>query len=121
MSKKILIVDDEPNIAKAIKYILEKEGYEVIEAASGAEALVKAKQFQPSLVLLDMMMPGLSGLETLKCIKTLYKDISVVMVTAVRDEKEARETMVAGAYDYITKPIDVNYLKISIFAKMALL
>jgi DNA-binding response OmpR family regulator len=121
MSKKILVVDDEPNIVKAIKYILEKEEYEVIEATSGTEALLKVKQFQPALVLLDMMMPGLSGIETLKCLKTLYKDISVVMVTAVRDEKDAKETIAAGAYDYITKPIDVSYLKTSVFAKMALL
>jgi DNA-binding response OmpR family regulator len=121
MSHKILVVDDEPNISKAIKYILEKEGYEVIDAASGTEALIKIKQFKPALVLLDMMMPGLSGLETLKCIKTLFKDVAVVMVTAVRDEKDAQETLTSGAYDYITKPIDVGYLKLSVFSKMALL
>lgn len=119
MPRKILVVDDEQNIARAIQVILEKEGYSVVTANSGAEALVKVREINPALVLLDIMMPGLTGLDTLKCIKTLDSEIPVVMVTAVRDEKEAKETISAGAYDYITKPIDLGYLKTSVFVKMS--
>jgi len=119
MSKKVLVVDDEEHILKAVKVVLEGEGHEVIVAENGAMALLKIKEYAPALVLLDMMMPGLSGIETLKCIKALFKDIPVVMVTAVRDEKEAKEAIGAGAYDYITKPIDFNYLKMSVLSKMA--
>jgi len=66
-------------------------------------------------------MPGLSGIDTLRCIKALDKNFPVIMVTAVRDEKEAKETIEAGAYDYITKPIDFEHLKSSVFSKIFLI
>ena len=122
MTKKIiLVVDDEPYIIRTIQKTLEKEGYEVVTASDGCEALLKVKNMKPALVLLDINMPGLSGIDTLRCIKALDKNFLVSMVTAVRDEKEAKETIEAGAYDYITKPIDFEHLKSSVFSKIFLI
>jgi DNA-binding response OmpR family regulator len=117
MSRKILVIEDEPYVAKAIKFMLEGEGYEVVVAESGATALLIMKEYAPALVLLDMKMPGLCGFETLKCIKVLFKNIPVVMISAAMDENESKETMDAGACDYITKPIDFDRLKICVHSK----
>jgi len=116
----VLVVDDEPNIARGIQVIFEKEGYRVITASSGTEALLKVKEENPSLVMLDILMPGLSGIETLRCIKALNKDIPVVMVTAVKSDEESKAAMEAGAYDYVIKPIDFKYLKQSVLVKLFL-
>ncbi|MFQ5693094.1 MAG: response regulator, partial [Nitrospinota bacterium] len=73
----------------------------------------------PHLVLLDIRMPGMGGVETLKKIKEFDSQIGVIMVTAVHDEEMAKRTMEHGAYDYVTKPIDFNYLNLVVFAKIA--
>src|SRR5205814_9842020 len=84
--------------------------FEGLEAGSGEEALAKAPGWRPDLILLDLMMAGIGGLETLRRIKILEPEVSVIMVTAVDDLDVARSALAAGATDYVTKPFTFDYL-----------
>jgi DNA-binding response OmpR family regulator len=116
--KAVLLVDDDPKNLKLLAVKLTQEGYRVITAQSGKEALEAISLEKPGLVLLDIMMPEMDGIETLKRIKALDSNIPVAMVTAVWDEEEAKKALQAGAYEYITKPIDTEYLKLAVLAKL---
>ncbi len=116
--KAVLVVDDDPKALKLLAIKLTQEGYRVITAQSGKDALEAIKLEKPSLVLLDIMMPEMNGIETLKRIKTLDPDIPVAMATAVWDDAEAKRAFEAGAYEYITKPIDMEYLKLAVLIKL---
>lgn len=111
---RVLVVDDEENIRKVLRQILENADYEVIVAANGSQALELVTEGNIDLVLLDIMMPGKSGMEVLKELKTDYPDIAVIMVTAVGDVNIAIEAIRKGAYDYLNKPFDANVLVISV-------
>ncbi|MHB8174534.1 MAG: sensor histidine kinase [Nitrospirota bacterium] len=104
MSDKILVVDDEQDIVKVLSKILELAGYEVITALNGTEAIQSVRQGNPQLVLLDYMMPDVTGLEVLKQIKSYSEEIYVVMVTGRGSEEVAAAVMKAGASDYVIKP-----------------
>jgi len=86
------------------------ESFEVLEAGSGEEALPEVSTWQPDLVLLDLMMAGIGGLEALRRIKALRPETCVIMVTAVDDLDVARSALAAGAADYVTKPFTFQYL-----------
>ncbi len=101
---RILVVDDEPAVRLVLQRILEGLGYHVVTAANGQEALDKIPQLNIRVVLLDIMMPGMSGMEVLQQITTNWPETCVIMVTAVADAQTAIEAMKLGAYDYITKP-----------------
>jgi DNA-binding response OmpR family regulator len=116
--KAVLVVDDDPRNLELLAVKLSQEGYRVITAQSGKDALESIKLEKPGLVLLDIMMPEMNGIETLKGIKALEPSIPVAMVTAVWDEDEARKAIEAGAYEYITKPIDMEYLKLAVLVKL---
>ncbi len=103
---RVLVVDDEENIRKLLQQTLEGAGYDVVTAANGQEALDKVSQLQIEAVLLDIKMPGMSGMEVLQQITTNWPDVCVVMATAVGDAQTAVETIKLGAYDYITKPFN---------------
>ncbi len=119
--KKILVVDDNPKICAVLKAFLSNRGYSPIIAASGEEALEKIKTAKPIIVLLDIKMPGMDGLMTLKRIKGINEDIGVIMITGVEDENIGEEAMKLGAYDYIRKPFDLDYLEMCLFTKIILL
>ena len=104
MPEKILVVDDEQDIVKVLSKILEIAGYEVITALNGTEALHLVRQGNPHLVLLDYMMPDMTGFEVLKQIKEFSEEIYVVMVTGRGSEEVAASVMKAGASDYVIKP-----------------
>lgn len=116
--KAVLVVDDDPKSLKLMEVKLTQEGYRVITAQNGKDALEMIKREKPGLVLLDILMPEMDGLETLKRIKAFDQDICVAMVTALWDEEEAKKTFEAGAYEYITKPIDMEYLKLAVLVKL---
>lgn len=116
--KAVLVVDDDPKHLKLVALKLTNVGYRVITAHSGKDALEVAKIEKPGLVLLDIMMPDMDGFETLKKIKAIDPDIPVAMVTAIWDNDEAKKAMEAGAYEYITKPIDIEYLKSVVLIKL---
>jgi hypothetical protein len=104
MSEKILVVDDDPDIVRLLSKIVEISGYEPITAFGGVEALQKVREHSPQLVLLDYMMPDMTGLDVLKEIKAFSDDIYVVMVTGRGSEEVAANVMKAGASDYVIKP-----------------
>lgn len=104
MSEKILVVDDEQDIVKVLSKILELAGYEVISAYNGTEALQHVKENNPDLVLLDYMMPDITGLEVLQQIKAFSEEVYVIMVTGRGSEEVAASVMKAGASDYVIKP-----------------
>ncbi len=116
--KKILCVDDEPINLMIIEINLMAEGYEVYKAADGSAAIQMVKEIKPQLVLLDIMMPGISGIDTLKEIKKIDPDIPVIMVSGVTDEAIAKSALEFGAYDYVAKPIDFGYLNTTILIKL---
>src|SRR5262245_36233712 len=100
---KILVVDDEPQIRRVMKVILVGERYEVEEARSGEAALLKFREFLPDLMLLDLNMPGMGGLETCRAIREV-SDIPIIILTVRHEEAEKVELLDAGADDYVTKP-----------------
>lgn len=110
-AKKILVVDDEQGILDFFKKALGKEGYEVITCLNGIEALEKVRKEKPDLVILDVKMPGIDGIETLKRIKWLNKKAIVIMLTAYGTLDSAKEALKLGAQDYITKPFKLDYVK----------
>ena len=103
---RVLVVDDEEEIRKVLSRILEKEGFEVITAPDGQLALQRICFDAPDIVLLDVRMPGLNGMEVLKKIKEIDDGLPVVLVTAYADIHQAVEAMKEGAYDYLGKPFD---------------
>jgi len=103
---KVLVVDDEADILDLARMILEEDGYCVVEASSGDEALLKAEAENPDLILLDVVMPGKSGLEVCKTLKSQAKtkNIPVVMFTVFYQEMDMKLSRDAGAKGYLTKP-----------------
>jgi len=121
MDKKILIVDDEPRIRTVLERFLTRKGYKIVIAASGQEAIEKVKTDNPLVVLLDIRMPGMDGLAAMKKIKEVSPKTGVIMITGVKDEEVAKKAMELEAFDYITKPFDLNYLETCLMVKLALL
>lgn len=103
---KILVVDDEPGICHSFKKILGRYDYDVITASSGEEAVEQAANMRPDLVIMDINMPGMDGLETLKKLRAAHPSLTAIIMTAFSSSEKAITAMKYGAYDYITKPID---------------
>lgn len=116
--KKILVVDDEQAICNMLKKFLAQKGYEALTAQNGEEGLRKVKEERPHVVLLDIRMPGMDGIETLKRIKEADKEVGVVMITAVNENETGRKCLELGAFDYITKPLDLDYLEKVLMVKL---
>lgn len=112
MATRILVVDDNRDSLFITRGILEPKGYEVIEATSGEEALELVRQSPPDLVLLDIMMPGMSGLEVLQKLKEQYETarIPVILVTAKTADEDVVQGYQYGADYYITKPFTATQL-----------
>jgi len=111
---KILVVDDEHLIRWSLEQNLKKQGYDVITAGTGEDALRIAREQQPDLVLLDIQLPGISGIEVLEKIKDFDEDIIVVMLTAHGGLETAVNAMRLGAHDYVSKPFNLDELSIII-------
>jgi two-component system alkaline phosphatase synthesis response regulator PhoP len=105
--RKVLIADDEPDILEILKYNLAGQGYEVVTAKDGDEALEKAKRFQPELIVLDVMMPRKTGVEVCQLLRAqpAFKDTLIIFLTAVNDESTHIKGLETGADDYVSKPI----------------
>lgn len=109
---KILIVDDEPDIVEFISYNLKGKGYLISTARDGVEAIRKAKDFRPDLILLDIMMPNKDGIQTIKELRMMpeFEETAIIFLTALSDEKSEIEGLKVGADDYIAKPIKPELL-----------
>jgi DNA-binding NtrC family response regulator len=111
MNKTILIVDDEKDLCTVLSDSLSQDRYRVITAFNGETALQLVMKEKPDLMLLDIKMPGMDGIEVLKHLRRMKNKISVIMFTAFGTLETARKAMKLGAYDYITKPVDLFLLK----------
>ena len=114
---KILLVDDEPGMLRYIRTLLEVDNYKVETASTGEEALeMVQKGLRPDLVLLDLLMPGIDGLQTLEQLRKMQPGLKVVMLSCVNDTRKVVQAMRLGAHDYLTKPFqkaELNRLSIS--------
>ena len=110
----VLVVDDDKVICRASKYQLSKGGYNAISANSGEECMSHLKQNDVSLILLDIQLPGMSGIETLEQIQQLNNDLPVIMMTAYGSIESAVSAMKVGAYDYLTKPVNSEVMLMKI-------
>ncbi len=116
--KGVLIVDDDGGIRKLLRGFLEMKGCRVLEAESGERALELAASDNISAVLLDIQMPGMDGIATLKRLLEIDPKLGVVMVTAVLDDERVEAAMKLGAYSYILKPFDFLYLELVVMSKL---
>jgi two-component system, OmpR family, alkaline phosphatase synthesis response regulator PhoP len=112
LKQKILVVDDEEDILELVRYNLVKEGYRVVCVASGEQALKAAKEGSPDLILLDLMLPGLDGLDVCRRLKSdpLTNTIPIIMLTAKGEEADIVTGLELGADDYVTKPFSPRVL-----------
>ncbi|MGB2765362.1 MAG: sigma-54 dependent transcriptional regulator [Candidatus Aminicenantaceae bacterium] len=108
---KILIIDDEKDIRWLFSKILTAEGYQVLTALNGQTGISIIKKEKPDLVILDLKLPGMDGIEILREIRRFDKDLCVIILTGYKDVKSAVEAMKLGAYDYLAKPVDIEKLK----------
>ena len=108
----MLIVDDEPDILEIISYNLAKEGYEILTAKNGTEALEKVVFFKPDLIILDIMMPKMNGVEVCRFLrsKAEYNNTLIIFLTALSDEGSQIKGLETGADDYVNKPISPKVL-----------
>lgn len=111
-TKKILIADDEPDILEILEFNLSAEGYEVTTAKNGDEAIEKAKKVNPDLIILDIMMPGKTGIEVCNLLRMMpaFKETLIIFLTAMSDESTEIKGLETGADDYLTKPVSSKIL-----------
>ena len=109
--KRVLVVDDEAKFSKIVAEFLQGRHYEVVEASTSSEALQQLERVSPDVVLLDLVMPGLSGLELLKLIRSRLFPPRVIMITATETEEAAQQAMRDGAEAYMCKPVSLDALE----------
>ncbi|MBK7767865.1 MAG: response regulator [Sulfuritalea sp.] len=112
MTKKILIADDEPNIVISLEFLLRREGYEVVVAQDGLEALAQVRAERPDMAILDVMMPHRNGFEVCQDLRQdpEFKDLRIMMLTAKGRDTEVSKGMALGADIYMTKPFSTKEL-----------
>ena len=118
MSQRILVVDDEPDITALVAYHLAKAGYRVSTAANGPDALKAAREERPDIVILDVMLPGISGYDVLDELRRREetKEVGVILLTARREEPDRIRGLTLGADDYLTKPFSPHELALRVSA-----
>ena len=114
MKSRILVIDDEAEIRKSLRMILEYEGYDVLEASSGAEGLALAERETPDLVFLDVKMPGMDGLEALQRLQTFRETLPVVVISGHASKEEVASSIKRGAIDFIEKPLGSDRVLVTV-------
>lgn len=109
-ARRILVVDDDPKIRTVVRRGLAYEGYRVVEAASGEDGLEKAREHLPDLVVLDVMLPGIDGLEVTRRLRSTGDEVAILMLTAKDEVRERVEGLETGADDYLVKPFSFEEL-----------
>jgi DNA-binding NtrC family response regulator len=110
----VLVVDDEDGIRQALDRFLSRLGYRVLQASSGAEALDRQAAEQPQVMLSDIRMPNMSGVELVPKALAADSDLAIIMLTAIDEPRTAIECLKLGAYDYLIKPVDLDELELSL-------
>ena len=118
---KLLVVDDEIAVCDILKHFFTKQGYQVFIATTGEETLTIVAQEHPHLMLLDIKMPHMSGIEVLKQLHQRGEDVKVVIVSAAHDEATMNEAKQLGAVDYVVKPFHLDYLEQVVLKKLTAL
>ena len=117
--KTLLVVDDEQEICEFLKSFFEERNFEVKTAVSGEAAVAEVDKAEPQVVLLDVHMPGMDGMNVLKQIKQKHPNVKVIMVTALETREKIEEAMRLGADNYITKPLSLEYLEKDVREKIS--
>ena len=118
----ILIVDDDNTVRDFLRRYLRQKGFiRLFSVGSGEEAIELLKKEDIKLVFLDVKMPGLNGIDVLRRIKKIAKETGVIMITGYPEEDIVKEAIKEGAYDYIIKPFDLEYLELSLLSKIAMM
>jgi two-component system, response regulator, stage 0 sporulation protein F len=120
MSEKILIVDDQYGIRILLNEVFQKEGYKTFQAANGVQAIDIVQKHTPDLVLLDMKIPGMDGIEILKRLKKINQDIRVIIMTAYGELDMIQEAKDLGAITHFAKPFDIDELREAVRANIPL-
>lgn len=115
---RVLVVDDEPFVREVLSRFLSERGYQVDVAEDGQAALALIRADAPDIVLLDLKMPRLGGLELLRILRDDGAELAVITISGHADEDTARESLDLGAADFINKPFDLEYLETSLLAKL---
>lgn len=115
---RLLVVDDEPDTRDVLELVFKAKGVKVWTASDGDEALALLRRERPHVMLLDMRLPGMSGIDILKSAREIDKNLAVIMITANGEMNLALETLQNGACDYIMKPFDLNYLETSVMSRL---
>src|ERR1041385_8777812 len=110
----VLVVDDEDGIRQALDRFLSRLGYRVLQASSGAEGLDRQAAEQPQVMLSDIRMPNMSGVELVPKALAADSDLAIIMLTAIDEPRTAIECLKLGAYDYLIKPVDLDELELSL-------
>jgi len=121
MAKKVLIADDEPNIVVSLEFLMQQRGYEVRVANNGEDALAAVGEFRPDLILLDVMMPRLSGYDLCQKIREnpAWQNIRIIMLSAKGRDVEVTKGLAVGADAYVTKPFSTKELIAKVDAMLA--
>ena len=115
---KILVIDDDPEVLTTLKAFFEKEGHETIGVETASEGRRLTLVERPDLVLIDIRLPDINGVDLLRQIKEIDKDLSVVMITAYKDAEKVIESFRAGAFDCLLKPFNFDYLLNNILTRI---
>ncbi len=110
----ILLADDEPEIVKFFRQIFSKEGYRIVSVRNGSDVVKRAAKGDIDLAVVDIVMPGMDGIDTLRELQKVVPKLPVIVLSGYGDLNTAREAMLLGANDYITKPFDVDFMKAAI-------
>ena len=114
MQPRIVIIDDDDSLRRVLEYSLQVAGYAVAAAASGEEGLALCSEQRPDLVISDLQMPGMDGMQVLQDVKRQHPETPIIMITAFGTVELAVAAMKAGAYDYLTKPFNRDELQITV-------
>ena len=112
--KRILVIEDDKDINELIQYNLDKEGFLVASTYSSEQAFDYLKNQNPELIILDLMLPGIDGLEVLRKVKETRPEIEVIVLTGHGNEEDRKLCMELGAFAYLQKPLDINVLSVTI-------
>ena len=109
-AKKVLVIDDEPAMGEVIQDFLDQNGFKTFTATHANQGLEIVEKENPDVILLDIIMPEVSGLDCLKKIKASHPNTIVIIISGLQDQEIAKQALKEGAYDYLTKPFELSYL-----------